>query len=122
MEKEQLTKWKQLAATLKTIKAQEMELRKALAAEIMQGKFGTVNLELHGYKVKCQQYERQKIDNEALLAIWSDLSEAEKACIKWVPEIVVSNYNAIARDAKKVLDSTITTVPNSPTLNVTVKK
>lgn len=121
MEKDKLTKWKQLSSTLQTIKAQEMELRKEIASEILKGTIGTVNASMHGYKIKAQQSERQKIDNEALLAIWSDLSTEEKNAVKWVPEIVVSQYKAIASN-RSMLDSVITTVPNAPTLKIDIEK
>ena len=122
MKSEKIKKWKQLAATLKTIKKQEFDLRKEIASEILKGAIGTVNATVDGYKVKAQQSQRQKIDNEALLSIWPNLTEAEKEAVKWLPEIIVSKYKAINQANRVALDSVITTVPNAPTLKVEIIK
>lgn len=122
MNAEKIKKWKQLSATLKTIKAQEFNLRKEIAEDVLKGAIGTVNARVDNYKVKAQQSERKKVDNEALLSIWPNLSEAEKAAVKWSPDIIISNYKAINPAERVALDSVVTTVPNAPTLKVEIIK
>ena len=116
MEKEKIAKWKKLSATLKTIKKQEIELRKEIAESILQGKTGTVNVNMHGFKVKAQQSTRKTVDNEALLSLWSDLTEPEKETVKWKPEIIEKQYKQLSE--KSMLDSVITLKVNAPTLKV----
>lgn len=114
--KEMFMKWKKLQATLKTIKAQEIKLRKDIANEITQQKVGTTNINRFNYKIKAVQQTRIKVDNEALLSIWSDLNEDEKDCIKWVPEVVKSKYKSLSD--KSTIDTVLTTVLSAPTLTV----
>lgn len=116
IEKTKLIKWKQLSATLKTIKKQEMELRKEIAADTLQGAIGTVTNTYEGYKVKAQQSTRKTVDNEALISLWSDLTEPEKDCVKWVPQIVNADYKQLTE--KDMLDSVITLKVNAPTLKI----
>jgi len=122
MKIETIKKWKRLSATLKTIKKQEFDLRKEIAEKVLKGKTGTVNQKVSNFKLKAQQSERFKVDNEALLSIWSDLSEEEKETIKWSPEIKKREYDKIPLDRKKKLNSVLTKVPNAPTLSVTLIK
>lgn len=116
MTKEMIAKWKRLSATLKTVKRQEMELRKEIAESILNGQIGTVNVNMHGFKIKAQQSTRKLVDNEALLSLWSDLSEAEKEAVKWKPEIIERNYKQLSE--KDILDSVITMKVNAPTLKI----
>lgn len=116
MKIEQIKKWKRLQATLKTIKAQEMELRKELCKDILQGKLGTVNTVVDKFKLKAAQQTRLKVDSEALQAIWSDLTPEEQNSVKWSPEVIKSKYNALSD--KDMINSVITTVPNAPTLKI----
>lgn len=124
VKKEKIMEWKRLSATLKTVKTQEMELRKEIAKEVLKGHIGTKNEVIGTYKVKAQQSERQKVDNEALLSIWNDLTQAEKEVIQWKPEVIVSKYKALIKsDAPKdKLLSVIETVKNAPTLKVEIVK
>lgn len=122
MNLEKLKKWKRLQATLKTIKSQEMNLRKEIAAEILDGQIGTVNMVFDKYKIKAVQQTRVKIDNDALLAIWSDLSADCQAAINWKPELSKREYKNIDINNRSMLDSVLTTVPNAPTLTITENK
>ena len=117
IDKDVLEEWIDAAASLKAAKAEEMELRKGIC-EILQeadSRYGTLNFDVHGFKLKATFGLSYKIDEEALEAIQADLSEADLACIRWKPQLDVAAFKALGSD---LLNSVVIVTPAAPSLKV----
>ena len=117
IDKDVLEEWIDAAASLKAAKAEEMELRKDIC-EILQeadSRYGTLNFDVHGFKLKATFGLSYKIDEEALEAIQADLSEADLACIRWKPQLDVAAFKALGSD---LLNSVVIVTPAAPSLKV----
>lgn len=117
IDKNVLEEWIDAAASLKAAKAEEMELRKDIC-EILQeadSRYGTLNFDVHGFKLKATFGLSYKIDEEALEAIQADLSEADLACIRWKPQLDVAAFKALGSD---LLNSIVIVTPAAPSLKV----
>lgn len=119
---ELVQRWSELQAQLADVKVEEMELRKVISDHILKGKEqgakkGAVGI----YKLTATTKTNVGIDREELQVLWSDLTPAEKACVKFDPKLIAKEYKTL--DTKSNLHRAITHKPGSPTLKInSVKK
>ncbi len=110
--------WLQKSLELKDLKAAEMKLRKELCTEIFGGKVGKMRKKFMSdeFEVTAENSVAKKVDKEALTEMWDELSELEKAAIKWDPSLVAAGYKIVGENS--ILHECVTTKPTTPTLKV----
>lgn len=114
---ETIQKWIDAAATLKAAKEEEMELRKEICATLQEAdsRYGTLNFDVHDFKLKATFGLSYKIDEDKLEALKDDLDEADLACIRWKPQLDVAAFKALGSD---ILNEIVIVTPSAPTLKV----
>ena len=112
-----IQEWIDAAAERKAVKEQEMELRKQICEKLQEadGRYGTLNFNVHDFRLKATFGLSYKIDEDALEAVRADLSEAELACIKWKPQLDVAAFKALGSE---LLNEIVIVTPSAPTLKV----
>lgn len=115
--KSTIENWIDAQTTLKAVKEEEMELRKEICNELQEneGGIGTKNYLVHGFKLKATFALTYKIDEEKLTELMDQLSDAEKACIKWKPSLDVTAFKKIESD---LLNEIVFATMGAPTLKV----
>lgn len=115
--KDTIEKWIDASATLKAVKEEEMELRKEICNELQEneGGIGTKNYLVQGFKLKATFALSYKIDEDKLKELMEQLSDEEKACIKWKPSIDVTAFKKVESD---LLNEIVFATMSAPTLKV----
>lgn len=117
-----LEEWMEVKQKLSEYKAKENQLRRELCKRILRGIVKGSRSEIVGkYKVTATAKINNTVDEEVLLTIWSDLSDSEKACFKFSPQLILKQYNDLPEDAKTIY-SAITSRPGLPSLSLKEKK
>ena len=87
---------------LKKAKEIELELRKKVINHFRYGSAveGIQHKSLEGVEIDIAITLKlnRKANKDALDAIWYKLSDEQKACIKFVPEVKVKEYKALAKE------------------------
>lgn len=104
-----------MAADLKRLKADEMELRIDIAEQLSSDGLaaGTHNFAFEGLKVKLVSKLNYRIDKDILETL--ELTEEEAECIRWKPELNLTKYKMEEIDT---LDEAIIVTTGAPTLTV----
>lgn len=116
-----IAKWKELASKLKSVKEEELQLRKEIAAEVIahaemvNGRV-TVRETLEGYPCKAVQALNYRLDLGVLGSIWENLSEVEKAAVKMKPTLQTGPYKKLPEDS--LLHEAVISTLATPTLEV----
>ncbi len=109
--------WIEAKAQLDKWKKQESDLRKKICTHFLEGQVvGTHNFTKGDYLIKAVKKITTSIDEEALSAVWDDLTEDEQECVKFKPSIVSKAYKEC--DEHTTLDQAITTKPAMPGLTI----
>lgn len=112
-----------LQTQLKRIKKQEMDLRIACSIKYFNGAgTGTAKLNFDKFDIKYVNRVNTRLDEEALIDAWDDLSDFEKACIKMKPVLINSVYNKTPRNYLHKLDNFIVVSPGAPTIEFSFPK
>jgi len=121
LNKETFLKWAKISADLKKIKAEEAALRKKLCSELFNNRTGEFKevWEDDDIVVKGESKVTRNIDKVALLSMSSELTDEERECIKYTPELVLRPYRKLPEDSK--LHEIITEKPAMPTLSLEFK-
>jgi len=109
-------RWKKLYSKLQMIKLEETNLRIAICNKIFKDEYKNKTLNINNFKIKATAKINTKIDNAVLDTVWQKLTDNEKLCIKFTPELIKKNYDALSNS--KILDECITRKPGTPTLDI----
>jgi hypothetical protein len=115
--KDLIERWIDSATTLKAVKEEEMDLRKEICGSLQEAdsRYGTLNFDVHDFRLKATFGLSYKIDEAALEAIKGDLTEADLACIRWKPQLDVAAFKALGSD---LLNEIVIVTPAAPSLKV----
>jgi len=120
-------RWKELAAQLETIKAQEMALRK----EVFEAAFtapieGSNTYELpEGWKLQATHKLNRSIDAAALPAVLEQLRKKHvdtEKLIRYKPELAVTAYRDLPPPLMHIVDQALTIAPGAPALKLIAPK
>lgn len=108
-------------AQIATLGARNKDIRTALAAEALGAGWvdarGTQNLELHGVKLKFEFKQNFTLNGGELAKLYNDLSEQDKAAIKYKPELSLTGYKAMSEEGRKRLNVALTSKPGLPVVS-----
>lgn len=108
-----------IANKLREIKAEEMKLRLDICAALLkQAPVGLSKVIDEGLLIKATRKVTYKLDEEELEDIYDDLSDAEMACIKFKPNLILKNYKML--DDAPLLNDLITVQEATPTLDISI--
>lgn len=116
---EKLKNWLSISKTLSRVKKREVELRREICSELFNGKIGEFkHKEVIGeFEVEAQSKINRKVDPITVSAIWEILSNSEKACVRFKPELNLSQYRKLPEDSQ--LHEAVTETPSAtPVLKV----
>ena len=115
IDKDEIEDWLDAAETLRAAKEQEMDLRREICDRLHEAdtRYGTLNFDVHGFRLKATFGLSYKIDEAALEAIKGDLTEADLACIRWKPQLDVAAFKALGSD---LLNEIVIVAPAAPSL------
>ena len=110
--------WMQLSDTLKSVKEEEAKLRREICDSLFKGKVGEFREKavIDGYTVVATSKVNRTVDKAVLTSLWEALSEDEKACIEFKPDLKLTNYRKL--NDNDMLHEAITVKPGMPTLEV----
>lgn len=112
-------KYRVIANKLREIKAEEMKLRLDICAELLKkAPVGLSKVIDEGLLIKATRKVTYKLDEEELEGIYDDLSDAEMACIKFKPNLILKNYKML--DDAPLLNDLITVQEATPTLDISI--
>jgi hypothetical protein len=112
-----LTELYDLQMQLKRIKKQEMDLRVACAIKYFNDTaIGTSKLNFDKFDVKYVNRVNTRLEEDALIDAWDDLSDWEKACIKMKPTLINSVYSKTPKQYLDHLDNFIVVSPGAPSI------
>lgn len=107
-----------IALKLKEIKAKELELRNKITDKILEGlEVGTHNFAKEGFKIKAVSALNYSFDKDELDAVFEELTDEEKALIRWKPELKVADYKKAEFDTES-LDDALFVKPAQPSLEI----
>ena len=106
--------WKE---KLTEAKEKELLFRKEICEHILGDKIkgskkGTIGI----YVLSASAKLNIKLDAELLESMWKELSDGEKACIKYKPSLIAAEYKNVDSQAK--LHRCIDSKPGTPTLTL----
>jgi len=114
---EKVDSWISQKNKLNRAKKYELELRKEICDHILQGKIkGSKKGTIGKYILTASAKLNIKVDAELLESMWEELSEREKACIKYKPNIIAAEYKKLKGGVK--LNRCIDSKPGTPTLTL----
>ncbi len=124
MNKTKLETWYEMSVLLKQTKTREAELRRELCeafigeTEMVKGRVTVKGDERH-LAWKAVQALSFSIDAASLHAMWSELSEVEKECIKHTPGLNLTAYKKLPEDS--LLHEAVISKLAMPTLTAEIK-
>lgn len=118
---EKVKEWLIISGRLKSIKEDEMELRKEICDHILDGKIKGAKSSTFGkYTMTATAKIGEKVDQDLLKVMWPELSKAEKACFKFKADLVSKEYKTL--DAKSNVHRAVDSKPGAPTLALKAMK
>lgn len=109
--------WLGAKKALDIAKSRELHLRNAICNEVLQGKLkGVAHQIVDGYDVAATAKLNLSLDKELLDSIWNDLTPLEMESIRFKPELVAKQYNAL--DGSSKLHLAVTSKPGTPSLAI----
>jgi len=115
--KKLVKEWIFIKDKLTEAKTHELELRKEICEHILEGKIkGSKKGTIDGYVLTATAKMNDKIDVELLKSIWKELSDGEKACIKYKPSLIAAEYKKLKGALK--LHRCIDSKPGTPALSL----
>lgn len=114
---EKVLQWNALQASLKKVKAEEMEMRIEICESLLEGKeIGTHKFQIEGLSLKATQKLAYNLDESELEFRYDDFSEEERESVKFKPSLKLKEYRAL--DDSSNIDECIITKPAAPTLEL----
>jgi len=105
------------AGNLAAAKSAEMQLRMHICDQVLLDKIkGVAHKVIDGFDFAATAKINMSIDKELLENLLPDLSDTEKLCIRYKPEVVAKTYNAL--DSKSKLHLAVTAKPGTPSLKI----
>lgn len=96
-------------------KKNELLLRKEICEHILGDKIkGSKKGTVGNYVLTASAKLNIKVDVELLESMWEELSDGERACIKYKPSLIAKEYNSL--DGAMKLHRCIDSKPGTPTL------
>lgn len=120
-----LAKWQDVAKELKSLKVQEMDMRKKLSKHFFPNpKEGTNTCDLgNEWKAKTNHKVNRKCDEAVFEAVFSRLPRGSKSSlIKFEPKLIVKAYKSLTDKERKIFDECLIISDGSPTLSVVPPK
>jgi len=118
-----LEHWADLQRRLKSIKEEEMNLRRELCIGMigshpLENGRVTVKGEVGNLSYKASQALGYTVDQATLSSLWGSLSQDERDSIAYKPSLKLANYRKLSDDS--LLHEAITAKLSAPTLSVEV--
>ena len=111
--------WMRMSQSLKSMKVQEMEIRKMIVAFLApDGHPGLSTINFTSIIAKVTIKLNYKFDEILLETLYDSMSEIEKEAIKYKPTLSLSMYKKIHEADRTKLDDTLVVTPAAPTLNI----
>lgn len=108
-----------LQSELKMLKEKEMALRLEIHSEVNKGRGpGTYRDDFGSLRLKTVVRYNYTFDKEALEENWNQLSEEEKECVRWKPELNKRQYDKLEMDESEILNDLLIIKPGTPTITV----
>lgn len=109
--------WMTALGKLNHLKETETSLRREIADHILNGKIkGSKKKNVGKFVMVATAKINESPDKDELKAIWPTLTKAEKACIRFKPELIAKKYAELPNDAR--IKSVITAKPGMPSLEL----
>lgn len=118
MNEEKFKEWRDLYNLLKSMKSQEMKMRKELCVDIFKGSTAgnKAKFEIGSILVKAENKINFKLDTESVKAMYDELEEADKDAMKWSPSLKLREYKKLGEGS--LLHECVTIKPAAPVLKV----
>ncbi len=115
---QKVTEWVKQSTQLKELKESEMRLRKEICAHMFGDRKGKFNVEelIGNFKLKASSNIDAKLDEDMLDAMYDDLNDQEKACIRYKPSLKAAEVKLLPEDSD--IFTCITVKPAAPTLEI----
>jgi len=113
--------WLEWKDDLAFAKENELKFRKEICEHILGDKIkGSKKGTIGKYVLTASAKLNIKVDDELLESMWEELSDGEKACIKYKPSLIAKEYNSL--DGAMKLHRCIDSKPGTPTLTLKTVK
>lgn len=113
--------WMEAKTALNLAKQEELRLRNAICSthleEVIEGSQTT---RFEGLKITATAKLNRTVDRELLSAIWDDLTDEERECIDYKPNLKLANYKRIEASGGLLLDA-VTVKPGQSALAIVVE-
>lgn len=114
---ETLLQWIQIKAQIESLVEQERKLRIAIASEVLGDKTeGTKTDTIHDIKFQATAVINYTIDRAELDLVMDELTEDDKAALRYKPELAMKAYRQLPDTSK--LKMCVTAKPGLPQLKV----
>ncbi len=118
---DKIKKWLVMSGNLTQLKEDEMELRKEIAEQILDGKLkGTKSASFGPYTMTATGKLNGKLDKDLLKVMWKDMTAEERKCFKFDPKLVDKEYKNL--DDKSDVHRAVELKPGAPTLKLKALK
>ena len=112
-------KWLDSKNLLARYKASELELRNKIIDSFVEDEVeGTLKFNKGEYKITIGLSLNNKLDEPELNIMYDELSDKEKACIKYTPSLIAKEFKTLS-GMEKIFEA-ITIKPRQPTLKIDV--
>jgi hypothetical protein len=108
---------KLLKNELAELKKMEMDLRLEVAEEISNNQSGVHKWEAETVKVKVTNGLNYRLDKEILERNWDMMSQDERDCVRFKPELNLRDYKQMSDDVE-LLEEAITITPAAPVVDI----
>lgn len=111
-------RWQELSGILKTVKVEEMKLRKELAAEYLIDQVPPCKIDLYvgSIKIRVENGVSHALDAEVVNQIFEDLNDEEKSAMQFKPSLKLREYKKLPNDS--LLKEAVTVKPSAPTIKI----
>lgn len=117
MDKTKIQEWLSIKEEIEELQKKERELRVVIARHVLDGKVeGSRTDVIDGIKLSATGVVSYKLDQAELSIIYDDLSDDEKECVRYKPELNLKNYRKLSADCE--LSRVITSREGMPQLKV----
>ena len=117
---EWLEEWMNLSTDLRSMKKLEMEVRVKLVSFMEVNNFtpGTYRHDFTSIYATITLKNNVTIDKTLLEGLVDEMTQEEKDCIQYKPNLLNKNYKLLAVDERETLDKCLSVKPAAPALKV----
>lgn len=112
-----LSEWNETKQLLDQIKAKELKLREKII-EQYPGDQGTSTYDGKDFQLKITRGVTRSVDDAELVTIWDKLTDLEKACIKYKPQLDAKLFDKLPQ--KNKLSRAVVIKPSLPTVKLEI--